>query len=114
MSGYITQWMLFRKARDIDQAWGAIAKATANDELGIAAKVAPRPEGDEGDGYGDEKSERLICVYTKDFRDLEDVRRVARALRELGLIPPRGRPLYYKPGQSIRLCSLLRFCFGVL
>ncbi|KAK7738620.1 hypothetical protein SLS62_011354, partial [Diatrype stigma] len=89
------KWMLFRKARDINQTWEAIAKATANGKLGIAAKVAPRPEGDEDDG--DEDSERLICVYTKDFRDLEDVRRVARALRELGLVPPRARPLYYKP-----------------
>lgn len=98
--------MLFRKAEDIDQTWEVVARATANNELGIAAKVAPRPE----EESNNERSERLICVYTKDFRDLEDVRRVARELKRLGLIPPRGRPLYYKPGESaVRFSALLGY-----
>ncbi|KAI1248095.1 hypothetical protein MGN70_010344 [Eutypa lata] len=100
------KWMLFRKAEDIDQTWEVVARATANNELGIAAKVAPRPE----EESNNERSERLICVYTKDFRDLEDVRRVARELKRLGLIPPRGRPLYYKPGESaVRFSALLGY-----
>jgi hypothetical protein len=36
---------------------------------------------------------RLICVYTKDFTDVEDVRRVLHALIEMGLVAadmPRG------------------------
>ncbi len=105
----VTQWMLFRSAQDVDGAWEAVAKATANNELGIAAKVAPRPE--ELGENDDDRRERLICVYTTDFRDAEDVRRVARKLRRLGLAPPWGRPLYYKPGQFGQPTSQIGSCF---
>lgn len=88
--------MLFRDANSVDETWAEVARATANNELGIAAKVAPRPPaaGNGGSSGGD----RLICVYTADFRDAKDLRRVAEQLRRLGLIG-NGRPLYYKPGQ---------------
>ncbi len=35
----------------------------------------------------------LVCVYTRDFRDREDTRRVRSELRRLGFT----RPLSYKP-----------------
>ncbi len=34
-----------------------------------------------------------VCVYTRDFRDMADVRRVRSALKALGFV----RPLSYKP-----------------
>lgn len=88
------KWMLFCPAKSVNETWEIIAKATANNELGIAAKVSPRSE-------GDQRTERVICVYTADFGDRADVQRVARSLKELGLVPHQGqgRPLYYKPGQ---------------
>ncbi|KAI1181011.1 hypothetical protein F4777DRAFT_527897 [Nemania sp. FL0916] len=82
------KWMLFCTAFEVDNVWEVIAKATANNELGIAAKVAPK--------YNvDQRTERLICVYTADFSDTKDVTRVAEKLKQLGLI--KTRPLYYKP-----------------
>ncbi|RYO97347.1 hypothetical protein DL764_007325 [Monosporascus ibericus] len=98
-------WMLFPGVKDVNKTWEIVARATANNELGIAAKVAPRPEDedddndddDDGKGDGTDKA-RLICVYTADFRDMEDVTRVARKLKQLGLVPWRGRGLFYKPG----------------
>ncbi|RYP64396.1 hypothetical protein DL769_006677 [Monosporascus sp. CRB-8-3] len=107
------KWMLFPSVKDVNKTWEIVARATANNELGIAAKVAPRPEdeddhvdddgdddgNDDGKGGGADKA-RLICVYTADFRDMEDVRRVARKLKQLGLVPRRGRGLFYKPGRA--------------
>lgn len=86
------KWMIFCDPGNVDAVWAIVARATANDELGIAAKVAPFPE------EGLQKRERLICIYTKDFRDRRDVGRVLRRLRELRLVESRGKILYYKPG----------------
>ncbi|KAI1495654.1 hypothetical protein F5X99DRAFT_402771 [Biscogniauxia marginata] len=83
------KWMIFCNTLQVNEVWEIIAKATANNELGIGAKVAPR-------SGTDMRTERLICVYTADFSDTKDVKRVAERLKQLGLI--RGKPLYYKPG----------------
>ncbi|CAJ2508742.1 Uu.00g137680.m01.CDS01 [Anthostomella pinea] len=87
------KWMLFCDVIQVNDVWGIIAHATANNELGIAAKVAPK-------STKDTRTERLICVYTADFTDTKDVKRVAERLKLLGLV--RAKPLYYKPGQSVR------------
>lgn len=86
--------MLFPSPADVDQCWGLVAEATANRELGSAAKVAP----DDGSG-----GDRLICVYTKDFSDLADVKRVVERLKAMGLLRKKGlglsdedRGIYYK------------------
>ncbi|KAI1117783.1 hypothetical protein F5Y14DRAFT_439071 [Nemania sp. NC0429] len=82
------KWMLFCTSYEINDIWEIIAKATANNELGIGAKVAVRSN-------VDRRIERLICVYTADFSDMKDVTRVAEKLKKLGLV--KGKPLYYKP-----------------
>ncbi|ROT42720.1 DUF1917-domain-containing protein [Sodiomyces alkalinus F11] len=84
------KWMLFCPRQEVNGVWGVVAKATANNELGIAAKVAPRP----ADG---ERAHRLICVYTADFNDLEDVARVLERLQELGIANANGPAIFYKP-----------------
>ncbi|KAL7620024.1 hypothetical protein AAE478_010573 [Parahypoxylon ruwenzoriense] len=84
------KWMIFCPVFQVNEAWETVAKATVNNELGIAAKVAPR-------STSDKRADRLICVYTANFSDTKDVRRVAEKLKQLGLVQPRARPLYYKP-----------------
>lgn len=86
--------MLFVPPAHVDQVWSAVVRATLKNELGIAAKVAPRPE------RGSTK-ERLICVYTYDFGDREDVARVLTRLRELELVRtgPGAKWIYYKTGK---------------
>jgi hypothetical protein len=74
-----------------------VARATASNELGIAAKVAPA-------SY-DNRQPRLICVYTKDFTDMNDVTRVLSKLQDIGLVSMRGRPIYYKCGESLANCK---------
>ncbi|KAK7414145.1 hypothetical protein QQX98_007007 [Neonectria punicea] len=85
------KWMLFCPPAEVDDVWEIVAKATAKNELGIAAKVAPRPAND------DPRKDRIVCVYTSDFGDRADVGRVLQKLRELRLVEARGRPIYYKP-----------------
>ncbi|KAE9572388.1 hypothetical protein CGMCC3_g11372 [Colletotrichum fructicola] len=84
------KWLLFCSPRDVNEVWAIIARATANNELGIAAKVAPRQ-----DATG--RKDRMIAVYTADFNDVTDVMRVLRRLRELKVVEAMGRPIYYKP-----------------
>lgn len=84
--------MLFCAPDDVNEVWEIIAKATVNNELGIAAKVAPKSQ------INDPRRDRLICVYTSDFMDKKDVGRVLQKLRDLRLVKSRDRPIYYKPG----------------
>ena len=85
--------MLFCDPAEINLVWGVVARATASNELGIAAKVAP----DEGE----RRKLRLICVYTKNFSDIVDVTRVAHKMRTLGLINLKDKPIYYKCGKKM-------------
>jgi len=87
------KWMLFCQPKDVDEVWRVVARATANNELGIAAKVAPWNSYNDPTG----RKDRLVCVYTADFSDKADVTRVLQKLRELKLIEAMGRPIYYKP-----------------
>lgn len=84
--------MIFCQPSEVDEVWRVVARATANNELGIAAKVAPRQ-----DATG--RKDRIIAVYTADFSDIADVARVLRRLRELKVAEVMGRPIYYKPGE---------------
>lgn len=97
------QWMLFVEPTRVNEVWERVATATARNELGIAAKVAPREE------RGSAR-ERLVCVYTYDFRDRDDVARVLHRLRQLELVRDRaaGKPIYYKAGGCF-FCSLSTF-----
>jgi hypothetical protein len=80
------KWMLFPSTNMVDDIWRKVAKATLDGTLGCAAKVAT----DDGSDR-----QRLICVYTKDFTDEKDVRRVLNKMQELNLIKGE-QGIYYK------------------
>ncbi|TVY39237.1 UPF0696 protein-like protein [Lachnellula occidentalis] len=82
------KWMIFCPSEEVNDVWAVVARATANNDLGIAAKVAP--------DNGEDQRPRLICIYTKDFSDRGDVTRVVQKLKDLGLIETRGSKIYYK------------------
>lgn len=86
------KWMLFPPLGDVDSVWGEVATGTAEGELGVAAKVAAR----EGEGEVERGEGSLVCVYTKDFADSGDVKRVLLALKGMGLLRDEGRGIYYK------------------
>lgn len=84
---------------EINEVWSVVAHATANNELGVAAKVAP------DNGYT--RSPRVICVYTKNFRDMQDVSRVVHKLKDLGLVTLAGRGIVYKCGRYLLLLAVI-------
>jgi hypothetical protein len=81
--------MLFPGSEDITRVWRLVVDGVINNRLGCTAKVAP-DEGKEGD--------RLICIYTHDFRDKNDILRVLKELISMGLVNSgsSSRPIYYK------------------
>lgn len=73
--------MVFVPVRYVDQYWRVVKEAVRDGKLGPAAKVATaRPNPNETD-----PTRRPIVVYTSDWRDEDDVRRVLRGLRSLGI-----------------------------
>lgn len=84
------KWMLFPRPDRVDNLWETIVRATVAGELGIESKVATKPSGATG-------KTRLLVVYTRDYSDLVDVKRVVEKLRDLGLVTAgMKKPIYYK------------------
>ncbi|KAJ7691554.1 hypothetical protein B0H17DRAFT_1133638 [Mycena rosella] len=84
------------KATGIVGGKALVANATANNRLGTGAKIATARE-EEGDRY------RLICVYTRDFTDKEDVECVLLQLVRMEFMPAeksgskiKGKGIHYK------------------
>lgn len=74
------KWLLFIPVNQIDDQWERIKAATALGQLGGSAKVStarPNPNAASPETH-------VICVYTYDADDVEDVRRVRDELRGLG------------------------------
>lgn len=81
------KWMIFPSDEDYPRYWRVVAEATTESKLGPTSKAAtPNPL----------EPLNLICVYTYDFTDGDDVRRVLKELIDLGLCAADGKPLYYK------------------
>jgi hypothetical protein len=84
-TNFSRQWMLFPSEPHAEKMWRQVVNAVVTNKLGTACKIAT-----DGDT-------RLICCYTNDFSDIDDVRRVVQAMADLGLTSkdaPRG--IYYK------------------
>ena len=86
------KWMLFPSPPDVNTTWSRVAHGTVAGELGYAAKVAT----DDGS-----QNARLICIYTPDFGDKEDVKRVLERILAMGLCNRNGaigegKAIYYK------------------
>lgn len=75
------KWLVFAPKERIDGVWLEIKRATEEGELGGSSKVAtakPSP-------LSKNKDEVVICVYTYDWTDVADVRRIRQGLRNLGI-----------------------------
>ena len=75
------KWLVFVDRNAVDTVWATIKQATEAGQLGGSAKVAtakPNP-------YATDPNTRVICVYTYDWTDEADVRRIRAELRALGI-----------------------------
>lgn len=77
-SPWVGKWLLFIPEPEIDPVWDQIKEDTEAGRLGVGAKRSNMRPGKYPNGNV------VICVYTKDCRDLADVKRVLARLRELG------------------------------
>lgn len=86
----VGKWLIFVLREHVDGVWRNVKRATEDGSLGFAAKVSTsRPS-----SYNSAK--HVICVYTSDFRNKNDVARVLAGLRNIGV----GGKLSYKTDQA--------------
>ena len=80
------KWLIFisNTKEEFLKHWSIIKVATLEGKLGVAAKIRKPVRRLEG---------LVICVYTKDYSDIDDVKRVREVLRDLGY----DKTLPYKP-----------------
>ena len=77
----VGKWLVFVPLCQIDEVWQKIKVATQKGKLGNATKAAtarPNPLAARPDS-------KVICVYTYDWTDEADVRRIRQELRKLGI-----------------------------
>jgi len=79
-SEHAGKWLIFVPPTLVDEIWVNIRRATEEGKLGSSAKVAtarPNPNAT--------NSKKVICVYTYDWTDKSDVKRIRKKLRQLGV-----------------------------
>ncbi len=86
--GLGVKWMLFPGEKEVNKVWRTVCDGVDTNRLGTGAKVSTERTRDD---------RWLICVYTKDFTDQEDVKRVLVELVKMGLVRRGGeRGAVYK------------------
>ena len=74
------KWLIFVSPLRVDELWSTIRSATEAGLLGESAKCSTaRPNPNAVDGN------HVICVYTYDWTDTGDVKRIRGELRKLGV-----------------------------
>lgn len=76
------KWILFIKTENADETWAKIKQATEDGKLGNLSRVSTaKPKGNLRN-----PATRVIVVFTYDWTDANDVRRVREELRQLGFV----------------------------
>ncbi len=86
------KWLIWLSEEAIDRYWTKIKQAVEQGHLGSEAKVSTA-------GSLSTKHPRyVICVYTYDYEDKDDVMRIRQVLRDLGI----KLPIPYKADEDTR------------
>lgn len=86
------KWLIFVSVRNLDHVWSKIKRAVEEGKLGGIAKTVQS-----GGNSGRSKSAAtVICVYTYDWMDVQDVKRIRAELRKIGIT----RKLSYKTDED--------------
>jgi hypothetical protein len=85
------KWLIFLSPESIDRYWVKIKQAVEQGQLGSEAKVSTV-------GSLNKQGTYVICVYTYNYEDKDDVMRIRRVLRDLGI----RRPITYKADEDTR------------
>lgn len=79
------KWLLFLKPELIDEVWRKIVIAEQEGRLGGSSKVSTKLR---TTSVRAKEGKHVICVYTRDHEDAEEVMRVRSELTELGFRAP--------------------------
>ena len=88
------KWLIPLREPKLDEIWPTVKQATEDGKLGqssMAATAKPNPR-------APKSGEKMICVFTYDWTDAEDARRIRQALRDLGIT----KKLRYKADEDTR------------
>jgi uncharacterized protein YprB with RNaseH-like and TPR domain len=75
------KWLVFVDIQEIDATWQIVKKATENGLLGVGAKAATSKLNPNQTS----ENEKVICIYTYNWQDVDDVYRIEKALRSIGI-----------------------------
>jgi hypothetical protein len=75
------KWLIFVPLQHVDDVWEKIRLATEQGSLGSSAKVSTA----RANPNATNSEAKVICVYTYDWTDEHDVRRIREELRQLGI-----------------------------
>jgi hypothetical protein len=96
----VGKWLIYISCQHVVYCWSRVRDATEGATLGVSAKIstdwgkAHDPAGMSAEGLGGWR-DHVICVYTADWRDRDDVARVGSRLAEIDAV--RTQSLRYKP-----------------
>ena len=93
------KWLIYATRDKIDNLWKIVTLATEEGCLGSFSKVSTANL-----AYTAQTGVHLICVYTYDSEDHDDIMRVRSALYDLGIT----HPIYYEiwnGQQMVKICK---------
>lgn len=91
-SKFTGKWCVFKDAKDVDDCWFKITQLCEIGKI-VCAKVSTNLAR-ENSG----KDKHVICVYTKDYRDKDDLENIRTMLRDIGITEDLG----YKRDEDTR------------
>ncbi len=78
-SGIISgKWMIYSSEENVNETWKVITRAVLEGKLGPSAKVSTKLQAKEK-----KINQYAICVYTLNYFDIKDVKRVRKELKKL-------------------------------
>lgn len=86
------KWLIFVSAYNLSTVWRKVKTAVEEGRLGGMAKVATAKQ----NSRSQNTNPKVICVYTYDWKDHQDVTRIRDELRKIGIV----RKISYKTDED--------------
>ena len=84
------KWLIFVSGYNLNKTWEKVRIALEEGKLGGLAKASKHGS------RAKSSNNRVICVYTYDWKDIQDVKRIREELRKIGII----RKISYKTDEA--------------
>ena len=75
------KWLIFEYKDEMDATWQKIKEGTRNGIFGTKSKVATAKQNPKASN----EDFKVICIYTADFDNKEDINRIEKSIRSIGI-----------------------------